>query len=111
MGEVVRHEGKELIELPEMKHVGVEVALARAVRQQRLAATAYSRLGMQRGHEAIPKYKERGEMIAQILDDIFPMEDGSWGNLIDQLSGVKREGPVISMAPQSETQEPLPPAA
>ena len=105
MGEIVHHEGKELMALPELAHGGVEVALARAVREQRLVANATSRVGVRETGREVVRRKKNAELIAGVLDDIFPLEDGKWGNLVDQLTGVYRsEGRIYyEPSPSSES--------
>jgi hypothetical protein len=99
MSELVLYEGPEIAEVPEQYREGVQRALARGVREQRLAASATSRLIPQEAPGEVVKHKQRGELVAAVLDDIFPQDGGSWGNLVDRLSGVSRSGPVICYEP------------
>ena len=89
------YEGPEFDEVPEEYREAVQRTIERGAQEQRRAGG----VGIHGDRMEIYRRKERGELVAAVLDDIFPRENGSWGNLIDQLSGVERRGPILHVHP------------
>jgi hypothetical protein len=105
VGQIIHHEGKDVVELPEVVPLGVQTVLAKAVKEQKLVRSATSRVGIRESGQEVVRRKRNAELITDILDEIFPMEDGKWGNLVDQLSGVYRSEGRIYYEPLAHESE------
>jgi hypothetical protein len=99
------YNGPEIDIVPQESRRNFQRVLARATRQQSLAATAFSRLGVYAGYREAEVRKRLGEVYTSALNDIRPPEEGSWGDLVDQLSGIRREGTGIVVMPLTATAE------